>query len=143
VVQLDNRAAGPGCSLGFRTSGRWAVRDHGRILRKEPRPTESPRAGAQFKAEGNSMSYVITEPCIDVKDKACVEVCPVDCIYEGPHQLFIHPDECIDCGACEPVCPVTAIFTEDEVPEPSKPFIELNRQFFVDNPGVKPTTTRS
>ena len=52
------------------------------------------------------MAYVIAEPCIDVKDKACVEVCPVDCIYEGPTQLFIHPDECSDCGACEPVCPV-------------------------------------
>ena len=49
------------------------------------------------------MVYVIAEPCIDVKDKACVEVCPVDCIYEGPNQLLIHPDECIDCGACEPV----------------------------------------
>jgi ferredoxin len=48
------------------------------------------------------MAYVIAEPCIDVKDKACVEVCPVDCIYEGPNQLFIHPDECIDCRACEP-----------------------------------------
>jgi NAD-dependent dihydropyrimidine dehydrogenase PreA subunit len=101
-----------------------------------------------FKAEGNSMSYVIAEPCIDVKDKACVEVCPVDCIYEGPHQegphqLFINADECIDCGACEPVCPVKAIFAEDEVPEPSKPFIELNKQFFVDNPGVKPCTTRN
>ena len=47
------------------------------------------------------MAYVIAEPCIDVKDKACVEVCPVDCIYEGPNQLLIHPDECIDCGACE------------------------------------------
>jgi NAD-dependent dihydropyrimidine dehydrogenase PreA subunit len=89
------------------------------------------------------MSYVIAEPCIDVKDKACVEVCPVDCIYEGPHQLFIHPDECIDCGACEPVCPVKAIFAEDEVPEPSKPFIELNKQFFVDNPGVQACTTRN
>ena len=50
------------------------------------------------------MPYVIAEPCINVKDKACVEVCPVDCIYEGDTQLFIHPDECIDCGACEPVC---------------------------------------
>ena len=49
------------------------------------------------------MAYVIAEPCIGVKDKACVEVCPVDCIYEGPNQLFLHPDECIDCGACEPV----------------------------------------
>ena len=89
------------------------------------------------------MTYVIAEPCIDVKDKACVEVCPVDCIYEGEDQLFIHPDECIDCGACEPVCPVTAIFVEDEVPEPSKQFIELNKQFFVKNPGVSPCTTKS
>ena len=61
----------------------------------------------------------------------------------APNQLFIHPDECIDCGACEPVCPVTAIFTEDEVPEQSKQFIELNKQFFVDNPGVKPCTTKN
>ena len=88
------------------------------------------------------MPYVIADPCIDVKDKACVEVCPVDCIYEGPNQLFIHPEECIDCGACEPVCPVKAIFAEDEVPEQSNPFIELNKQFFVDNAGVKPCTTR-
>ena len=89
------------------------------------------------------MAYVIVEPCINVKDKACVEVCPVDCIYEGPEQLFIHPDECIDCGACEPVCPVKAIFTDDETPEQWKHFIELNRQFFVDNPGVKACTTRN
>ena len=56
------------------------------------------------------MTYVIAEPCIDVKDRACVDECPVDCIYEGPRMLYIQPDECIDCGACEPVCPVTAIF---------------------------------
>ncbi len=55
------------------------------------------------------MPYVIAEPCINVKDKACVEVCPVDCIYEGETMLYIHPDECIDCGACEPVCPVKAM----------------------------------
>ena len=89
------------------------------------------------------MAYVIAEPCIDVKDKACVEVCPVDCIYEGPNQLFIHPDECIDCGACEPVCPVTAIFVEDETPEQWKHFSALNKQFFVDNPAVKPCTTKN
>ena len=83
------------------------------------------------------------EPCLNVKDKACVEVCPVDCIYEGPEQLFIHPDECIDCGACEPVCPVTAIFAEDETPEPWQPFIELNPRFFVDHPGVPPCTTKT
>jgi NAD-dependent dihydropyrimidine dehydrogenase PreA subunit len=86
------------------------------------------------------MPYVIAEPCINVKDKACVEVCPVDCIYEGETQLYIHPDECIDCGACEPVCPVKAIFAEDEVPEQWKSFTELNKKFFQDNPGVKPAT---
>ena len=65
------------------------------------------------------MTYVITDPCIDVLDKSCVEVCPVDCIHyeEGDdRKLYIDPDECIDCGACEPVCPVTAIFAEDDVP---------------------------
>jgi NAD-dependent dihydropyrimidine dehydrogenase PreA subunit len=103
--------------------------------------TPEERGGAE---EGEiTMTYVIVEPCIDVKDKACVEVCPVDCIYEGPNQLFIHPDECIDCGACEPVCPVTAIFVEDETPEQWKHFITLNKQFFVDNPGVKPCTTKN
>jgi len=94
------------------------------------------------------MPYVIAEPCINVKDKACVEVCPVDCIYEYtgadkatfPNQLYIHPDECIDCGACEPVCPVKAIFAEDEVPDQWKNFTELNKQFFKDNPGVTPAT---
>ena len=61
-------------------------------------------------AEDRYMPYVIAEPCIGVKDRACVEVCPVDCIYEDDLMLYIHPDECIDCGACEPECPVTAIF---------------------------------
>src|SRR2546425_5381834 len=51
------------------------------------------------------MPYIIAEPCINVKDRSCVDVCPVDCIYEGEDQLYIHPDECIDCGACEPECP--------------------------------------
>jgi ferredoxin len=62
------------------------------------------------------MTYVITEPCIDLKDKSCIEECPVDCIYEGERMLYIHPDECVDCGACEPVCPVEAISYEDDVP---------------------------
>src|SRR4051812_47784241 len=60
-----------------------------------------------------SVTYVIAEPCVDVLDRACVEECPVDCIYEGARMLYIHPDECVDCGACEPVCPVEAIFYED------------------------------
>jgi len=62
------------------------------------------------------MPYVITEPCIGVKDASCVDVCPVACIYEGEDQFLIHPDECIDCAACEVACPVTAIFYEDAVP---------------------------
>jgi NAD-dependent dihydropyrimidine dehydrogenase PreA subunit len=52
------------------------------------------------------MTYVIAGPCVDVKDKACIEECPVDCIYEGARMLYIHPDECVDCGTCEPVWPV-------------------------------------
>ena len=51
------------------------------------------------------MTYVIAQPCVDLKDRACVDECPVDCIYEGKRMLYIHPDECVDCGACEPVCP--------------------------------------
>src|SRR5947208_2085353 len=60
------------------------------------------------------MTYIIAEPCINVKDRSCVDVCPVDCIYEGEDMLYIHPDECIDCGACEPECPVTAIFLGED-----------------------------
>jgi ferredoxin len=76
------------------------------------------------------MTYVIVEACIGVKDRACVDVCPVDCIYEGEDQLYIHPDECIDCGACVPACPVEAIFALDETPEKWKSFIPVNAQYF-------------
>ena len=62
------------------------------------------------------MAYVIAQPCVDVKDKACVDECPVDCIYEGKRSLYINPNECVDCGACEPVCPTEAIFYEDDLP---------------------------
>src|SRR3972149_6306117 len=78
------------------------------------------------------MPYTIAEPCIDVKDRACVDECPVDCIYEGGRMLYIHPDECVDCGACEPVCPVTAIFYEDDVPGEWKQFTPINAEFFND-----------
>ena len=81
------------------------------------------------------MTYVITEPCIDVIDKSFVEVCPVDCIHfeEGTdRKLYIDPDECIDCGACEPVCPVTAIFAEDDVPDQWKEYTELDAKWFKD-----------
>lgn len=76
------------------------------------------------------MAFVIAEPCIDTKDAACVEVCPVDCIHEGEDQYYIDPEECIDCGACEPECPVEAIFPEDEVPEEWQSYIEKNANFF-------------
>jgi ferredoxin len=72
------------------------------------------------------VTYIITEPCIDVKDRSCVEVCPVDCIHESDHMLVIDPEECIDCGACEPECPVEAIFPEDAVPDAMEPFIKIN-----------------
>ena len=76
------------------------------------------------------MTYVIVEPCIGVKDRACVDVCPVDCIYEGEDQLYIHPDECIDCGACEPECPVTAIFPNEDVPENWRDYIDRNSDWY-------------
>jgi len=81
------------------------------------------------------MTYVIAEPCVDVKDKSCVEVCPVDCIHGGDDdpQLYINPEECIDCGACEPECPVEAIFEEDAVPDEWKKFTEINAKFFADS----------
>jgi ferredoxin len=78
------------------------------------------------------MTYVIAEPCIDVKDKACIEECPVDCIYEGERALYIHPVECVDCAACEPVCPVEAIFYEDDVPGEWGDFTKWNAEFFDD-----------
>ncbi|MEV6654428.1 ferredoxin [Streptomyces sp. NPDC051219] len=78
------------------------------------------------------MTYVIAEPCIDVRDKACVEECPVDCIYQGERMLYIQPDECVDCGACEPVCPVDAIFYEDDVPDEWAAYIKANADFFAE-----------
>ena len=93
------------------------------------------------------MPYIICEPCIGTKDTACVDACPVDCIhpkkgegagyrddvqvdYETTDQLYIHPEECIDCGACQPVCPVSAIFPEDEVPSEWSSYIEKNADFY-------------
>jgi NAD-dependent dihydropyrimidine dehydrogenase PreA subunit len=78
------------------------------------------------------VTYVIAEPCIDVLDRSCVEECPVDCIYEGARALYIHPDECVDCGACEPVCPVEAIYYEDDVPEQWSSFTADNAAFFTE-----------
>ena len=76
------------------------------------------------------MAYVIAEPCVDVKDGACTEVCPVDCIYEGGRMYYIQPDECINCALCLSVCPVEAIFAEDDVPAPWRAYVPANREFF-------------
>ncbi len=76
------------------------------------------------------MTYVIGEACIDVLDRTCIEECPVDCIYEGERMLYIHPDECVDCGACEPVCPVEAIYYEDDLPDEWKAYTADNARFF-------------
>lgn len=78
------------------------------------------------------MTYIIAEPCINVKDGDCIDVCPVDCIYttEEDNMMYINPEECIDCAACEPVCPVTAIFVEDQVPAQWQSFIPLNYDYF-------------
>lgn len=76
------------------------------------------------------MTYVIALPCVDVKDTACIDACPVDCIYEGERALYIHPDECVDCGACEPVCPVEAIFHEDDLPDEWEPYLTSSVDYF-------------
>jgi ferredoxin len=86
------------------------------------------------------MTYVIAEPCVDVRDQACVAVCPVDCIkYEEgvDRTLYIDPNECIDCGACEPECPVAAIFPEDSVPAEWAGYTEVNALWFTDKDAAR------
>ena len=101
--------------LGPLVSAMWPMRSH----------------EGEYERE-DIVTYVIAEPCIDVVDRACVDECPVDCIYEGERALYIHPDECVDCGACEPVCPVEAIFYEDDVPEKWSAFTADNARFFAE-----------
>ena len=74
------------------------------------------------------MAFVVTDNCILCKYTDCVEVCPVDCFYEGPNFLVIDPDECIDCALCEPECTAEAIFEEDDLPEGQEGFVELNAE---------------
>ncbi|MDP3559121.1 MAG: ferredoxin family protein [Legionellaceae bacterium] len=74
------------------------------------------------------MTFVVTESCIRCKYMDCVEVCPVDCFYEGPNFLVINPDECIDCALCEPECPVNAIVSEDDLTDETRQFKELNTE---------------
>ena len=73
------------------------------------------------------MTYIVNDACIRCKYMDCVEVCPVDCFYEGENMLVIHPDECIDCGVCEPECPVNAILPDTEAE--ATPWLELNKRF--------------
>ncbi len=81
----------------------------------------------RFRSE---VTYVIAQPCVDLKDRACIDECPVDCIYEGDRMLYIQPDECVDCGACEPVCPVEAIYYEDDLPSKWADYYKANVEFF-------------
>ncbi|MFN8638524.1 MAG: ferredoxin family protein [Dehalococcoidia bacterium] len=86
------------------------------------------------------MAFVITQPCIDTTDKSCVEVCPVDCIHyeEGTDRmLYINPAECIDCGACQPACPVSAIYPDGDVPAEMAPFTEINALWYDDAAGAR------
>lgn len=82
------------------------------------------------------MTFVVTEPCIKCKYTDCVEVCPVDCFYEGPNFLAIDPDECIDCALCEPECPVNAIYAEDDLPEKFHKYVELNAKLAKNWPNI-------
>jgi len=103
------------------------------------------------------MTYIIAEPCVSTCDTACVEVCPVDCIH-GPDdktgagaeakepgfdpegkQLYINPEECIDCGACEPECPVEAIFEEDDLPDGQEHWVDINEERSQETPNITET----
>ncbi len=74
------------------------------------------------------MTYVVTENCIKCKYTDCVEVCPVDCFYEGENMLVIHPDECIDCGVCVPECPANAIYSDAD-PQATETWLSINRRY--------------
>jgi NAD-dependent dihydropyrimidine dehydrogenase PreA subunit len=104
-----------------------------RHLRGATQPTLAAGGGepsrgvaARTALGGSPVPHIIVEPCIGTKDQACVDVCPVECIYEADDQFYIHPEECIDCGACVPACPVQAIFPEEDVPEQWASFIQKN-----------------
>src|ERR1035441_9517471 len=85
------------------------------------------------------MTYIVTETCVDVKDKSCVEVCPVDCIHEtdDDRMLYIDPDECIDCGACVDPCPVDAIYAAEDLPAEQQVYTEINSLYFKDRDAAR------
>jgi len=82
------------------------------------------------------MTHVVAEPCFDCKYTDCVVVCPVDCFYQSEQLLYIHPDECIDCEACVPECPVEAIFHEDDLPKQWKDYAALNAEMAKRSPNI-------
>jgi NAD-dependent dihydropyrimidine dehydrogenase PreA subunit len=99
--------------------------------------------GYAFKFGEKTMTHIITEACVGTCDTACVEVCPVDCIHPtkdnwsdsfkadlSDKQLYINPEDCIDCGACIPECPVEAIYSDDSIPEGQENYVEINAKYF-------------
>ncbi|OYO18994.1 hypothetical protein BI335_05840 [Enemella evansiae] len=111
----------------------WVMSHHRRVLCEAGERDAILGWTAAPKGRGTrsgTLTYIIAQPCVDLKDRACVEECPVDCIYEGARMLYIQPDECVDCGACEPVCPVEAIYYEDDVPSEWANYYDVNVQFF-------------
>jgi len=106
-----------------------------------PAPPAARRLGQPTSSEERiAVTYVIAEPCVDVMELSCVAVCPVDCIHYEPgvdRMLYIDPDECIDCGACEPECSVAAIKAEDELPAEWAPYTEVNALWFTDRDAAR------
>tara|TARA_A100001037_G_C14972413_1_gene554315 strand:+ start:401 stop:703 length:303 start_codon:yes stop_codon:yes gene_type:complete len=86
------------------------------------------------------MTFVIANACIDVKDKSCIEVCPVDCIYvddDEDRMCYIEPNECIDCAVCESACPVGAIFKDEDLPAEAQMFTAINALYFEDKDNAR------
>src|SRR5215831_14825773 len=111
------------------TNRRWGTIEYNPSVYPSPYPSTS------WRRRFASMPFIITDPCIDTKDTACVDVCPVDCIHPRKDEpefaqatmLYIHPQECIDCGACVPACPVAAIYESvDAVPSTQRDLVEAN-----------------
>jgi ferredoxin len=144
VIRESLNARDRRCRLGRRDrnlvhDGGFAVLEHGLppLARSRCHELDQLRLGLALRHHGcmvplRTVAYVIVQPCIDVKDASCVEVCPVDCIHtdDAANMYYIDPDECIDCGACVDPCPVDAIFPEDEVPEQWRNFITINADYF-------------
>ncbi len=88
------------------------------------------RGGRRLVGNLTSVTYVISSACVDLLDKSCVQECPVDCIYEGARTMYINPDECVDCGACQSTCRVGAIYWEGDLPDGEQQHLQDNAAFF-------------